>query len=453
MKTCGFEKQINPYLDGELSGAKLRSFEAHLEACPRCREEVEQYRGLLNELHGLEDLEVPPLLAERLHAALSNEILKGDGRVKKRKVWPWVLSTATAAVVIGAIGVAALFGGNQTAGMHILANQSAGSPNIEAPGTQADAEAMPAATMAAMAPIPAPTEAPAAMAPDFQPFAGAETTDSQADKAPAAATGSDNGARTDNPAQQANDRKIIYNANVVVQTREYNARLTAVEGLCAKYGGYTASSQENGKPGATDQNNARSAEFSLRIPIDKFDAAMADFKAMGDDVVSTTKSTDDVSRQYVDTDARNKTLKDERDRLEELLAKATDMNSIIALQNQITELTTEIEQQTAQLRFWDDQVAYSTINVQLNEIVEAQQVKPVDPSLNSRINGAFYGTLSDMRKGFENFEVGFVGFLPWMAIIIVVAGAAVAIAVPTVRRRRRAALKKAAEEKKQEDKP
>jgi anti-sigma factor RsiW len=77
MKTCGFENQINPYLDGELSDAKLSAFEAHLQACPQCREEVEQYRGMLDSLHGIGDREVPPMLQDRLHAALPMKFRKG----------------------------------------------------------------------------------------------------------------------------------------------------------------------------------------------------------------------------------------------------------------------------------------------------------------------------------------------------------------------------------------
>lgn len=163
MKTCGYKNKMNSYLDGELSGAQRCSFEEHLLGCPRCREEVEQYQTMLAELHGLEDREVPPMLAERLHAALSSEILKGTGRAKSRMAWPWVLSTASAVVVIGIVGVAALLGGHPTAGVHRYSNQAASTSGLMAPGAQAESDAIPKALPAAsMAPTPAPTAAPAA---------------------------------------------------------------------------------------------------------------------------------------------------------------------------------------------------------------------------------------------------------------------------------------------------
>jgi hypothetical protein len=457
MKTCGFEKQINPYLDGELSGEKLRAFEAHLEDCPKCRREVEQFRGLLNELHGLQDLEVPPMLKARIHDALAKETLKGDGRVK-RKVNPWALSAIAAAVVV-LFGGVALLGGAGVGVLHnAIQNDSLSQKNISGRAPMAAATAAPQAAPLVDAgrglPIPEPTAA-ATMNSQGLSNAGDE---SLADKAgnqslvapnfsseqPAAGK-----AAGDNPTQQpGTSRKIIYTAYLVVESRDYDKCVTTVESLYARLGGYKANSQENGVPDASDAYAARTAVFSLRIPIDKYDAAMAELKAMGN-VLSSSEGTEDVSRQYVDTEARNKTLKEERDKLYDLLAKAESMDSIIALQNQITQLTTEIEQETAQLNFWDDQVSYSTITVEIHELVTPKTVKS-DPDMNARVNSAFYNTLNNMKKGLENFAVDFVGFLPWLAIIVVVAGIASAVILPVTAKARRAARKKAAESKKEE---
>lgn len=66
------------------------------------------------------------------------------------------------------------------------------------------------------------------------------------------------------------------------------------------------------------------------------------------------------------------------------------------------------------------------------------------------MNGALNITLNNMKKGLENFTVGFVGFLPWLAIIVVIAGILAAILIPVTRKARRAAKKSEPETKQKE---
>jgi anti-sigma factor RsiW len=426
MKTCGFEKQIDLYLDNELSGAELRSFEAHLQACPECRKQVEQTRGMLLKLRGMAEREAPAMLSDRLHAALSNEIVKGDGRVK-RKFKPWALtSVSAAALVVLVITGVLLFGNTDNHAPNLMSPAGVAGAGVASSDAQ---KTLTSGANTGEAAAPEATAAPAA-AVRYQGFA-------------------QSGATADNPAQAANGRKIIYAGYITEETREFDKSMAGVDALLAKYGGYVQSSQINGVPEGSGDTLGRTAVITLRLPIDKYGSAMEELQGMGN-LLSKNENTDDVSRQYVDTDARNKTLIAQRDRYMALLDKADNTESIIALQNQITELTVQIEQNTAQLRFWDDQVSYSAITVEFHELVIPKSVEPSNPDLNERANGAFYKTLNAMKKGLEDFAVWFVGFLPWLAIIVAVGGIAAAIAVPVTRKARKAA-RKAAEAKKKEE--
>jgi hypothetical protein len=449
MKTCGFEKMINAYLDGELSGAKLRSFEEHLPACPRCREDVEQYRSMLEALRGAVDREVPPMLQERLHAALSKEISKGEGRMKRR-VNPWVLApVVSAAVVVCAVGGVLLFGnpsGSQNAKMAPpLGLQIRGTENAESPYA-GNGTADRASNDVKTAPIPAPA------ATNWSATSTTKGGEAQRNESYATANfGFDKNAAATGQNAPSDERKLIYTAYVVEETREFDKSMSGVNAMLAEYGGYIESSQQSGVPEGYESTQGRNAVLSLRVPIGKYGDAMGRLQALGN-LLSKNENTQDVSLQYLDTKTRMDTLVKERDQYMALLEKADNTESIIALRNEITSLTVQIEQDTAQLRYWDSQVSYSTITVELREVVIPKSVGPSNPtSLGDRAGGAFYQTLNDMKKGLESFAVWFVGFLPWLAIIVVVAGIAAAIVVPVARKHRKAALKKAAEEKKKED--
>lgn len=437
MNTCGYQKQVDSYLDGELSGEKLRAFEAHLQTCPRCVEIVEQTRGLLQELRAEREIDVPPGLQERLHAALLKETEKGDARVK-RKVNPWALTAVAAALVVCLATGLALGGGG------FLMNRAAGDEGRSGNMDTADysgeqknlagerEEAVPQEEM----PAPAAT-----MAPEMKSAMDNGVEKGEEGALRATVGGKEHTYAMEQPqgedqAQPGDGRKLIYTAGLVVESREYDACMAGVEGIIARYGGYVESSQSYGVPETNAYAAGRTAVITMRMPIGQYGAALAELEGLGN-VLSKNEFTEDVSRQYVDTDARNKTLMLQREKLYELLEKADTMENIIALQNAITDLTTQIEQMTAQLRFWDDKVAYSSITVEVREIVTPKSVEPADPDLGTRANGALYKTLNAMREGAEDFAVGFVGFLPWLALLLAAAGICCAIVIPVVLRARR----------------
>ncbi len=436
MKPCRMQNQISLYLDGELNGEALRRFEDHLQNCEGCRTEVEQMSDLLRALRTLPEREVPAGLTDRLHAALAQEATKGTVRMK-RKFNPWIAAPVAAALVVFVAGGALLLNNRQSPMRYDVAPapenrlmDMAGAPDEGARdgANYGVAEAVPQATAAAEAISPE------------EPTTAENDNYTTSNKTNSLTGGGDAGNRTglqSNALLNAQSgRKMIYTANLQLETREFDKSLAGVNDILARYNGYVEQNQVSGVP--EGKTGGRSASFTLRFPIANYDKAMGDLAALGN-LLSRTESTEDVSRQYVDTEARNKTLTLQRDRLYELLAKADKMENIISLENEITRLTTEIEQMSAQLRFWDDKVSYSSVSINLRELVTPpQSVIPPDPDLNTRRSGAFYDTLNSMREGFEEFTVRFMGALPWLIIVIVAAGIALGVAIPLIRRAARA---------------
>ncbi len=437
MKPCRMQNQISLYLDGELNGEALRRFEDHLQNCEGCRTELEQMSDLLRALRTLPEREVPAGLTDRLHAALAQEATKGTVRMK-RKFNPWIAAPIAAALVVFVAGGALLLNNQQSPMRNNMVAPAPENRMMDLAGAP-DEGARDGANYGIAEEVPQATAAAEAVSPDEQKTA---TTDNytSTDKTKSFTGGGDADIRSSlqsNALLNAQSgRKMIYTANLQLETREFNKSLAGVNDILARYNGYVEQNQVSGVPeGKTD---GRSASFTLRFPIANYDKAMGDLAALGN-LLSRTESTEDVSRQHVDTEARNKTLTLQRDRLYELLAKADKMENIISLENEITRLTTEIEQMSAQLRFWDDKVSYSSVSVNLRELVTPpQSVTPPDPDLNTRRSGAFYDTLNNMREGFEEFTVRFMGALPWLIIVIVAVGIALGVAIPLIRRAARA---------------
>ncbi len=136
------------------------------------------------------------------------------------------------------------------------------------------------------------------------------------------------------------------------------ARLGAV---AARAGGFVSASDvvETGpNPGGS---------VTLRAPAARFSGLVAGTEAVGT-VRSLHSSSDDVSSQVVDLAARITALEDARAQLEKLLARTGKISDLLSVENEITATQTQIEQLQGEQRSLDEQVAYSTLTVELDVV-------------------------------------------------------------------------------------
>src|SRR5438067_1177236 len=75
----------------------------------------------------------------------------------------------------------------------------------------------------------------------------------------------------------------------------------------------------------------------------------------------------DVGAQYVDLRARLANAEAQRNAMLALLTKAQNINDIIAVQNQIGQITAQIEQLKGQIKYLDDNTSFSSISVTMTE--------------------------------------------------------------------------------------
>jgi hypothetical protein len=126
----------------------------------------------------------------------------------------------------------------------------------------------------------------------------------------------------------------------------------------------------------------RSGTFTLRIPAGRFDGVMTRLGRLGD-VELEEQNGEDVTAEYIDLQARMDILTARRDVIQELMEQATGLSQTLLLQNKFDEVQLQLERITGQLRFLQDQVAESTIRLEIVErsAPQQQQEKVDNPSL------------------------------------------------------------------------
>lgn len=165
--------------------------------------------------------------------------------------------------------------------------------------------------------------------------------------------------------------KMIYSADVYAQTLDYDAAVQALKAAVSAAGGYIESYNESNGGSYYSSNyyeggGRRSADYTLRVPAAQFESFLSGI-AEEFNVIDQNLYSENVTLQYVDLESRIKSLTTQQERLLELLAKADDLDQILAIENQLTETRADIESLTSSLRVLESRVSYSTVYLHINE--------------------------------------------------------------------------------------
>ncbi len=160
------------------------------------------------------------------------------------------------------------------------------------------------------------------------------------------------------------DRKIIFTVSVALDVADAEKSFKNAEALAARYGGYVAQSSLQ----RTDAQVRATAV--LRVPVTKVSQLMDEMTALGT-VTDRSSGSEDVTSAYIDLQARLKVLRAEEEQLVTFLKKATTIKDMLAIQEQLRTVRTEIEQYEGQQRYMDNATSLATINVQLVQTTAA----------------------------------------------------------------------------------
>ena len=199
--------------------------------------------------------------------------------------------------------------------------------------------------------------------------------------------------------------QIIKNANVRFQVAELAKSVQAVEQAVKEAGGYVSSSQE------ARGNGELSANVAIRVPYDGFEKLLDDLIRQSTFVNVNNITSEDVTEQFVDIQARLKTKREAEQRYREILRQARTVKEVLEVEEQLRTIREEVEAQEGRLKFLGDQVRYSTIRLEMYQPI-AYQSEPEIGFLSQLFRG-----ISQGWSGFLTFVVGLVRIWPFLLLL------------------------------------
>lgn len=264
---------------------------------------------------------------------------------------------------------------------------------------------------------------------DAAPGETAATESFSMDNAALAADGG--GAATLTPqATGESARKIIYNADLSLESTDFDAARTALTDAVEANGGYISYSDLSGS--AEDQD--RYSHYTVRIPADSYRNFLEAVSGAAN-VLSVSESAEDITSEYIDVEARIASLENQRSRLNELADTAETTADLLEIESQLSDVQYQLESYTRQRSWMDDQVQYSTVDIRLSEVKTLTPETPV--GFAEEAGRAFL----DGWEAFSLFIKGLVlGLIyAWPAVLIVVIVVIVVVRTHPARQARRAA--------------
>lgn len=200
--------------------------------------------------------------------------------------------------------------------------------------------------------------------------------------------------------EQATDSKIIYNATVQMESTAFEDARAALMAAVDDCGGYLEYSNLSGS--AEEAN--RYASYTVRVPVEKYRSFLEAIGQAGS-VLSLSESAQNITSNYIDVQARLTALQAQRDRLNALADTAETTADLLEIESQLSDVQYELENYTQQMRSMDSQVAYSTVDLYLDEVAT---LTPTGTSFGERLSAAFTG-------GWQ----AFVSFVQWLVLALV----------------------------------
>ncbi|WZL74668.1 DUF4349 domain-containing protein [Clostridiaceae bacterium 35-E11] len=411
MKCMELEELISLYIDDMLDDHSKNMIEAHLQECMSCRT---YYEELLDNIHlcqGIEMVDVPEDFAENLHAALlkveeykapqKENTFKHALLKRKNKKINWKAWASMAAVLIVIVFSMSFLNDMRMGSMEKQEMNALDEPNTMEPMDEmAQEEKMLDGRMTSEAKIDSTQQ---------RVMEDQVTNYSLATKE----------VRSEINPGKMNSRKVIQNAFIYLDIKNYDEKLDEITHIANRTGGYIESANTQYKNYDKDKPEAalKAGNIVIRIPEDKFMDTVEQIKILGT-VTNFEMQGQDITREYRDTVNQIENLKIQEKRLREIMEKTQNVKEILEVERELTRVRGELNEMTGDIKRWDDLVNLSTIHVSLNEILSrGKNLQPVNENIWIKAKQGFIQTTNDMIGFFERAFIVMVSILPFILFI------------------------------------
>ena len=207
------------------------------------------------------------------------------------------------------------------------------------------------------------------------------------------------------------EKKIQRNANISIEVKNLDESIDKLNEIILLFNAEVISSNKGGIDFGQPYANIR-----IRVLSGNLDSAINEFKKLSTKIISENIYTNDVTEEFIDTEARLKIMKSTEDRFNSLLLKSETVEEIIQVEKELMRIRGDIESLEGRLNYLSKTTDTSEINLNLNE-----QIPITGESW--KINDSFTSALqnlSSFAKWLADFIINIIVFIPAIIVIALI---------------------------------
>ena len=159
---------------------------------------------------------------------------------------------------------------------------------------------------------------------------------------------------------RTSDRMVIQNSTISLLVNNVEQVKDMILAKTRELGGFMVSTNVN------NPQDAATATITVRVPSTKLEAAVKQFRGLAIRVTSEYLSGEDVTDEYTDIQAQMATLLTTKEKFEEILDKATEIQDILNVQRELINLQSQIDSLKGQQLFIERNAEMARVTVYLS---------------------------------------------------------------------------------------
>ncbi len=219
---------------------------------------------------------------------------------------------------------------------------------------------------------------------------------------------SDTGADTTNQLSEIDTEKLVYHCDMYFDTENYIDSVNELKNLMNQYGAFLEYENERNNGGYGNTPSLHIYNATIRIPSENYQDFLDNMGNVGE-LMNKCQDVQNLSQEFSDLSSELEVLEAKRDSYIAMMKEAKtldDMESLLMIDERLTEVEVSINQIKTRLNSINNDVAYSYITVTISEVKEYED--PAPETFGERVAQGF-------KNGWENFVGGCQNLVIWAA--------------------------------------
>jgi hypothetical protein len=211
-------------------------------------------------------------------------------------------------------------------------------------------------------------------------------------------------------------RKIIYDAQVDVIVDSVDPVSRKVGTLVQDARGYIAEQSVTGSPGSL-----RSMRWRIRVPVESFESLVNSVISLGE-LERNSRTSQDVTEQYYDIEARIKNKKIEEQTLNKILQERSGkLEDVLKVEVELSRVRGETEQLEGKIRVLENMSSLATLTLNIHERDKYAPPAPVVADFPTQIARAWEGSFKSLQELGKSIVLWIVTWAIWIPLYVIAA--------------------------------